>query len=292
MTIAGCFLKLLSRIRPLPSEVAQALKHASSIKARLGNSFRLRKFLLVGSHARQTAIRWFSDVDFFGVFSRDDFRWGDGYKNTNSVLDNLRTDLASRFWQTPVYRDGPAVVVSFGGGDYAVDVVPAMFWEMNAANWPIYYIPDGGGGWMRTSPELHNKFIRDADTRSGGKLKRTVQLVKYWRECRTPRVPISSFHLDLLVADKGMCTGVKSYAQCLVEVFQLLARRECRAYQDPLKVSGYVNAVRMGAQREAALQAVDYACEHAAKALEAERRGNQPEACRQWSIVFNGAFPT
>jgi hypothetical protein len=291
MTVAGCFLTLLSRIRPLPGEVAQALKHAYSIKARLGNSFRLRKFLLVGSHARETAIRRYSDVDYFAVFSRDDFRWGDGYKSSNTVLDNLRTDLGNRFRQTSVYRDGPAVVASFRQGDYGVDVVPAIFWEMNSRKWPIYYMPDGNGGWIRTSPEYHNKFIRDADGRSVGKLKRTVQFVKYWRECRTPRTPISSFHLDLLVADQGVCLGAKSYARCLAEVFQLLARRECRAYQDPLKVSDYVNAVKMGAQHEAALQAVNYACEHATKAIEAEGCGNQQEACRQWDIVFNGNFP-
>ena len=178
MTVAGCFLKLLSGIRPLQGEMAQALRHASSIKARLGSSFRLRKFLLVGSHARQTAIRRYSDVDYFAVFSRDDFRWGDGYKSSNTVLDNLRTDLGNRFRQTSVYRDGPAVVASFRQGDYGVDVVPAIFWEMNPRKWPIYYMPDGNGGWIRTSPEYHNKFIRDADGRSGGKLKRTVQFVK------------------------------------------------------------------------------------------------------------------
>ena len=120
------------------------------------------------------------------MFARDEFRRGDRYTRSTRVLDNIRDDLAARFWQTPVSRDGPAVVVRFGGGDYSVDVAPAIFWEMNADKWPIYYMPDGAGNWMRTSPELHNKFIRNANARSGQKLRRTVHLIKYWRECRSP----------------------------------------------------------------------------------------------------------
>jgi hypothetical protein len=191
--VAASFRELISRVDPLPGELSRAAGHAASIKTRLVSSFRLKKFITVGSHARQTAIRWHSDVDHFAVFARDEFRRGDRYTSSTRVLDNIRDDLAARFWQTPVSRDGPAVVVRFGGGDYSVDVAPAIFWEMNAEKWPIYYMPDGTGGWMRASPELHNKFIREANARSGQKLRRTVQLIKYWRECRSPRVPVSSF---------------------------------------------------------------------------------------------------
>jgi hypothetical protein len=187
MSVAASFQALFSSIDPLPSELGRARKHAASIKARLESSFRLKKFITVGSHARETAIRWHSDVDHFAVFARDEFRRGDYYTKSTTVLDNIRDDLASRFWQTPVSRDGPAVVVRFGGGEFSVDVAPAIFWEMNESKWPIYYMPDGAGDWMRTSPGLHNKFIRDANTRSGGKLRRTVQVIKYWRECRVMR---------------------------------------------------------------------------------------------------------
>jgi hypothetical protein len=291
MSISELFQLLVSRIVPLQSELDKAKKHADSIKARLQNSFNLKKFVVVGSHSRETAIRRYSDVDHFAVFSRDEFRTGDRYKRSDTVLNNIRDDLAQRFRQTSVQRDGPAVVVSFDQGDYSVDVVPAMFWEMNKDNWPIYYIPDGNGGWMRTSPELHNKYIRDADQRSGGKLKRTSQLIKYWRECRSPRIPIASFHIDLLLASQKVCEGVKSYAQRLTETFGLLEMRSCRALQDPLGVANLVSAVKTESQQEAACQAVAHAYDHAAKALEAERSGKTQEARRQWNIVFNDKFP-
>ncbi len=291
MSISESFQLLVSRIAPLQSELDKAKKHAASIKARLQSSFNLNKFVVVGSHSRETAIRRYSDVDHFAVFSRHEFRTGDKYKRSDTVLNNIRDDLAQRFRQTSVQRDGPAVVVSFDQGDYSVDVVPAMFWEMNKDNWPIYYIPDGNGGWMRTSPELHNKYIRDADQRSGGKLKRTSQLIKYWRECRSPRIPISSFHIDLLLASQNVCEGVKSYAQRLTETFRLLTMRNCRALQDPLGVANLVSAVKTEPQQEAACQAVAHANDHAMKALDAERSGNLREARRQWNIVFNDRFP-
>ena len=144
---------------------------------------------------------------------------------------------------------------------------------------------------MLTSPDAHNSYIRKADERSGGKLRKTVQLVKYWRECRTPRIPISSFHLDLLLAAHGTCEGVKSYAQCVADAFALLNSRQCRAFRDPLGISGDVSAVKMGAQREAAANAASYASSHAQSAILQERLGSAQEAKRQWDLVFNGKFP-
>jgi SMODS domain-containing protein len=292
MSTPVSFQSLITRIAPLQSELDEAKSHADSIRARLQSSFNLKKFVIVGSHSRETAIRRYSDVDHFAVFSRDEFRWGNEYKNSDTVLNNIKDDLAQRFTQTPVHRDGPAVVVSFGQGNHSVDVVPAMFWEVNKENWPIYYIPDGNGGWIPTSPELHNKYIRDADQRSSGKLKRTSQLVKFWRECRSPRIPIASFHLDLLLASQKVCDGVKSIAQCLSDGFRLLATRDCRALQDPLGISNFVSAVKTESQQDAARQAVAHAYDHVARALEAERYGKTLEARRQWNIVFNDKFPS
>lgn len=291
MGVYESFKKLLERIEPRQGELDRAGSHARTVRARLEASFNLIDFKIVGSHSRNTAIRTYSDVDFFAVFSRDEFRWGDTYKNSNTVIDNIRQDLAARFRQTRVYKDGPAIVLSFGQGEHAVDVVPAIFWEMSQNRRPIYYMPDGSGGWMKTSPDSHNRYIGEANARSGGQLRYTVQLVKYWRACRTPRTPISSFHLDLLLAAERICEGAKTYSQCLYETFRLLNRRECRGLLDPLGISGYVEGVKMGAQREAAHRSVSYAYEHAAKARGAELRNNILEAIRQWDIVFNGNFP-
>ena len=67
-------------------------------------------------------------------------------------------------------------------GNRPVDVVPAFFHDFVDGR-PIYYIPSGDGEyWIRTSPQAHNAHLRTADERSGGKLKYTSQVFKWWRE--------------------------------------------------------------------------------------------------------------
>jgi hypothetical protein len=291
MNVALSIIRLLSRIEPLQSEVNRARFHTGAIKSRLEKSFRLRKFITVGSHSRGTAIRHYSDVDYFAVLSRDDARWGGAYISSATFLNKVKEDLSYRFWQTGISRDGQAVVARFAGGEHSVDIVPAIFLGMNSDNWPIYQIPDGEGDWIETSPEIHNRFILRANFTSRGKLRRTTQLIKFWRECRTPRVPISSFHIEILLASYKICEGFKSYSQCLTELFQLLAERGCRSFRDPLGISGNLRAVRTEAQRDFTLREVIYARNHAKKAFYTETLKNHNEACRQWDIVFNGEFP-
>lgn len=288
-TVSASFLTLLSRIQPLSSQRQAGESHLSSIKARIASAYDLKKFFTAGSFSRETSIRGKSDVDVFAVVSVNDVRWGSNYKSSNTVLDGFKAELENRFWGSTVYRDGPAVVVEFS--DAKVDVVPAYFSGTTTSNWPLYGIPDGAGGWMDTSPGLHNQWLKQIDEECKGKLRGTAQLIKYWRECRTPRIPLSSFHIEVVLANEGICRGVKSYAQCVTEVLQGLAARECRAIADPLGVSGRVAAVKSEAQRELSLGAVKYSRDHAKDALAQDNRGEVMEALRQWDIVFNSQLP-
>jgi predicted nucleotidyltransferase len=290
MRVAQRFQTLLSRIEPLQTEVDAAYTHADSVKARLAKSFALKKFVVIGSHARGTAIRAYSDVDFFAVISRADVRWGDGYVRSCTILDRVREDLGDRFWRTGTTRDGQAIMLNFGSGTSAVDVVPAFFWEMGT-KWPIYQMPDGAGEWMTTNPELHGSYLRRADVQSGGKLRRTVQLLKFWRECRHPRIPLSSIHLELVLASERVCTGVQTYAQCLASAWQVLADRGCRSLRDPLQIAGLIPAAKTPAQEEQVLRSVLYARDRALGALNAEGNGDYQEALRQWDLIYNGNFP-
>lgn len=283
LRIAQRFQTLLSRIEPLPTEVAGAYKHAASVKARLAKSFALKKFVVIGSHSRGTAIRASSDVDFFAVVSRDDVRWGDVYVRSSTTLDRVRQDLSNRFWRTETARDGQAIMLNFGSGS-AVDVVPAFFWEMGSKH-PIYQMPDGAGRWMPTNPEVHGAYLRRANLASGGKLRRTVQLLKFWRECREPRIPLSSFHMEIALASEQVCTGAKTYAQCLALAWQVLADRACRSIRDPLQIAGLIPSAKTPAQQEQVLRSVLFARDHAVAALNAEDDGDYQEALRQWNII-------
>lgn len=144
---------------------------------------------------------------------------------------------------------------------------------------------------MAACPARHNAYINAANLQSGGKLRRVAQLLKYWRECRSPRVPLSSFHIEMILASRGICRGVKTYAACVTEVLQNLASRECRALQDPLGIAGNIAAVKTDNQRESALASVKNARDHAKDACVADYAGDVEEAWRQWDIVFNYEFP-
>jgi hypothetical protein len=279
MSVSASFSKLVERIQPTEAEIQNASQHAKQIKTRLEQTYNLRKLFSAGSFPRQTYIHSSSDIDLFAVVARDDMRWGDSYVRSSTALDNLKWDLEARYPASTVYRDVHAIVVSFSDG-VKVDVVPA-----------IYKMPDGAGSWMQTSPELHAKYIEEADGKSGGKLRRTAQLMKFWRGCRTPKVPLSSFHIEMLIASSRICEGAKSYADCVTELLQLLAQRECQAFRDPLQITGNIGATRSLHQRNTTLRSIVYSRDHAKDALYAERHGNTQEAKRQWGIVFNGQFP-
>lgn len=293
ISISDSFSKILSRIQPAEIELNRAGGHASTIKSRLEKYFDLRKFELIGSHSRNSAVKGWSDVDFFALFSRDDMRWGGNYVNSRTILIKVAQALQGRYPQTKIGRDGQAVVVGFGDGNFAVDVVPAFFEEFDSElKSPIYCIPDGKGGWIITAPALHNKYITEADDNSNSKLVRTVQLIKTWQYSRTPKYPLNTFHLEMLLAYEGVCSGVKSYAECMTEVFDLLYKRQCRPLRDPLRISGYINTTNTELQRENLYKAVSLSRERAVKALELETDGKIIAARRFWNIIFNGRFPS
>lgn len=288
LPVINYFGSLIKRIQPLPSEVARAKAHGAQIRSRIDKSFKLVKFLHTGSHERGTAIRYYSDVDYFAVVSRKDARWDDRYKSSDTFLTNLREALIERFPATAVSRSGQAVVIDFERGEFAVDVVPSIFWEIRPPSTPIYLIPDGNGEYIDTSPYRQNSYIKTQDQSSGGKLRRTVQLLKFWRENRTSRIPLHSFHLEILLASNGVCTAQKPLSRCVYEAFRLLRNRECRALIDPLGISGYIKAANTETQIDNLIGAVDYAYNHALAAIEtAEIDRDFVEACRQWDIVFN-----
>jgi hypothetical protein len=209
--------------------------------------------------------------------------------SSDTILNRVRADLKLRYPTSTVYKDVHSITVEFAGA--RIDVVPSFFWGNMDDGWPLYYMPDGSGGWMKASPDRHNKHLRDADDRSRGQMKNIARLIKFWRECRTPRVPISSFHIEMLLATEGIGVGVVSYADAVRQTLRLLASRECKGMHDPLKISGTIPCVKTEAQRPTTLSTIRYSRDKANEAQAWEGR-LEAEALRYWKMVFNGNFPT
>lgn len=278
--------RFASVLRPSESEVLAARAHFRTIRSRLDQSLGLRRIIPIGSHARGTAIRIYSDIDFLAVLPRGQSRWGGDVVAPQTFLNKVAREMRSRYAATAVRRDGQAVVLPFRAGAHAVDLVPGIFLEMREDR-PIYAIPGVEDRWIRTSPETHDRIFRRANLRTGGKLGSLARLVKGWRYGRTPAIPISSFYVDLLFATTDLASGVRSFAECLVDFFHTILERNARALRDPVGIVGLIQAAESEIARRRLLDAASYALDHAEAALEAERRGNHSEATRQWEIVFN-----
>lgn len=289
MSISDRFQRLLQGIQPTERELATYDSHRSTVRQRVLTAFPGSEVEVIGSHARNTAISGSSDLDLMLKLRRDEARWGGSTVSSDTILRRVRDDLQARYGATDIRRDGQAVAVKFGGGAFSVDVVPAMFAQMFEGR-PAYVIPDGAGGWLTTSPQAHNRYLAEENNRSRGKLRSIAQLIKFWRECRSPKIPLQSFHVELVLASEGICAGVKSYAECLADAFDALAARNGRALQDPIGISGLIPAANTPAKRSAVANALASAADHATRACEAEHNRNTPEAVRQWNIVFNNSF--
>lgn len=138
--------------------------------------------------------------------------------NSDTVLNRISQDLNNRFVSITVCKDMQAVVVHFGRGQMSLDVVPGFFHKFEKGA-PVYAIPDGVGRWIETSPQAHNTFINRENKRSGEKLKKIGQLVRYWKYSRAGAIPISSFYIDLLLAQSDMYRD-KVLSRNHVRIFQ------------------------------------------------------------------------
>jgi len=293
MTIADGFKTLLARIEPTARDSTVYDTHRQSITRRLETVFSTTKVDLIGSYSRGSGIRSISDIDLLLKLKRDEVRRGNGYKSSTTILEHVRTELLNRYPNTSVVRDVHAVVVKFADNQYPVDVVPGFYYQQGGAlNYPVFAIPNGAGGWMPASPQAHNKFINDADVRSGGKLKRTAKLIKFWRHCRTPSIPLNSFHVELFLAQEKVCLPAMSYGVCFNNALAKLANRQCQPVSDPVGISGQIPAAHTEDKRRKAQEALIVSANRAYRAIQAEKNGNTGEALRVWDLVFNGYFPT
>lgn len=285
-TVSDALKNLLNRIQPTGGEKAAAERHFETIKTRLETVFAAKKFPKAGSFSRGTFIRGRSDVDVFAQIPLEEVWWGNQWKSSNTILERFRREITARLPNTKVGRDVHAIVVEFS--DMDIDVVPAAWGGFSKEyKRPLYYIPDGDGGWMLTSPEIHNGYIALKNQESGGKLRAVAQLFKFWRVCRTPAIPISSFHIEMVLASEEICTGVKSYAECMTEMLQKMAERDCAGILDPYRINGNIAATKSEAQRVAALKAIRQCRDYAKSALQLEGYGLTAEALQQWENVFN-----
>lgn len=290
MAISDRFSTLIERLAPTEAEACRYMAHLRTVSSRIESVLPSNRTETMGSFARGTALRGFSDLDLLAVLSVKEQRWTE---NSTTVLRKLKATLSGRFAATEMRKDGCAVVVFFAAGDRPVDVVPAFYVgpATQFRNYPIFRIPDGSGGWLETSPQAHRAYLEAENGRSGGKLRRLALLAKYWGRCHS-NVILRSFHVELVIAANGICVGPRSYGEMMYDFFRILVNRSGHGIRDPLGISGVIPATSGPSARERLVAAAGRSADHAIRALEAEDSRNTQEAVRRWKVIFGGDFPS
>lgn len=284
-TIAQGFEKFHSNITPSSYESGKAKSHKDSIEAKLKEDFDLSKIFYSGSANNGTSISTHSDVDLFASIPASKLR-----ENSLISLREVKKSLEDRFPNTSIYVSSPAVVCDFGYADWdTAEVVPAHYLGTENDHM-VYDIPNGSGGWMKSSPNAHNAYVREHNNRLSNKLKKLIRFAKAWKYYKN--VPISSFYLELRITKWMESESTFVYDIDMASIFRKLENCGLAAIQDPMGISGYVYACSSEAKKEDALSKVKTASTGAQKAREQEEARDTHSAFTWWNLVFNSSFPS
>ncbi len=273
-------------LTPTRGESQAAKNHRASIETCLKNNFEITQFFRTGSFGNGTSIRAYSDVDYFACIPTKNLK-----QNSVTTLQEVRDALIDRFPNTDISVSTPAVRVRFGtDASESTEIVPADFIDRDKDDNNIYEIANGGGGWMRSSPDAHNNYVDEVDKKLGGKVKPLVRLLKAWKYYRG--VPIRSFYLEMRVAKYAYRQDYIDYAWDVRNILKLLWDNQLAALTDPKGISGSISPCLSEAQKSDALSKLETAFKRAEKAHEAEKAGKISDAFDWWDLVFAREFPS
>lgn len=288
ITVDYAFRRLLLDIQPSERTNVLMNRHVEQIRTRVSSSFDVAKIALIGSHWKKTAVDRWSDADLLVVLRREEIRRWNTSGSSSGILRRVATQLKARYPQTSVRRDAQAVRVQFAASHIAIDVVPAQFHEFGTD--PSYLIPDGSGGWLVTSPSAQRRLLNRVQGASGGKLLRTVQLLKWWAASRTTTRSVSSLFIETLLIHVGAPPGL-TYGQVITLVLDSLHKHRIPDLADPTELNpAGIRPCSTPIQRAQIERCVADARPRAHKALEAEGKGNHRRAIYYWNLVFNNTF--
>jgi hypothetical protein len=271
-------------LTPSGTESTTAQSHRASIESCVRANFGLKRFWRTGSFGNGTSIRGCSDIDYFTVIPAENLT-----KDSDASLRIVRDVLDRRFPLTGVRVDCPAVRVPFGTArSEAHEIVPAFEASQDARGRPIYGIADCSGGWMRSAPDIHNKYVAEIDERLGGKVRPLIRFIKAWKYFRD--VPVSSFYLELRTAAYASGEQTILYSVDVCRVLDLMWRERLAPFTDPTDVSGATKACKSSTAHQDAFSKLETASARADKAREAERQGRIAEAFRWWDQVYADKF--
>lgn len=283
------FRDFLLKLTPTPTESEAAKNHRASIEDCLKSNFDLLRFFRSGSFGNGTSISGYSDVDYFASIPTKSLK-----QNSSNTLSSVRNALDARFPRSGVHVDCPAVVVPFGTEKKeSTEVVPADLVEIkkiNSDSYHVYDIPDCNGGWMRSSPDIHNLYVRATDQKLNGKVKPLIRFAKAWKYYQ--QVPISSFYLELSVTKFVEDMTVIVYSIDLNDFLEHLYSISLARLQDPMGISGFIAPCSTTVKLEESKSKLATAVSRSRNARTVEIKENIEDAFYWWNLLFDDNFPT
>lgn len=285
-TVNAGFDTLTTWLIPSSADVNAARSHRSSIEAKLSEALGVTNFFGTGSSENSTDVAQYSDVDYFASIPTDHQRNDSAY-----MLTVLKNTLQERFWATDIHVSTPAVVLNFGSnGSEKVEITPAYYAGRDPVDdFNVYKIPTTGGGWITSSPSVHNKYVTGQNVRLNSKLKPLIRLIKaiaYYNN-----IQISSFYLELRITKWATSETTIVYSIDVKNMLKHLIDCELAQMQDPMGVSGYIAPTFTDSQRIDALSKFRSAYNRAVYARQYEEANNMALAFEYWDKVFAGRFP-
>ncbi len=284
LTVSAGFDTFHSRLTPTGTESANAKSHRASIEACLKSNFGMTRFFRTGSFGNATSVSGFSDVDYFASIPRENLK-----QDSSLILRDVRRALDSRFPNTGVHIDGPAVVVPFGSSrSETTEIVPADFIKREY-DCSTYEIPNGNGGWMLSSPEFSKLNIDVIDGKLNNKLKPLIRFIKAWRYYQN--VPISSFYLETYVGIYAENEKSIIYSIDIASIFNKLLNSNLPSISDPMGISGTIQPCKNMDDRKKSLAELKDAARRSQLARTAESENRAKDAFYWWNVVYNDLFP-
>lgn len=265
----------------------------------LGKQADVRETVPSGSLARGTQRDPIHDVDLIIVFREEDHRdWDTGSSSAEAALEHIRGQVTNllgisvgslaqevrrahlRTHVVKCFLDDPDDPDAF-----AVEVMPALRRPDGALR-----IPERGNdaGWITVDPEflMSEVAARHREWRSFAPM---VRAIKKWKDA--VGLDMKSLTAEVLTLN---CLPVPQAGQVLTrpvalqQFFTAAAAAVMGGVSDP---AGWCGEIQPGLDRTAARAALLEAADVAARAVDAERRGDYDTAVCLWRSVFGPDFP-
>lgn len=271
-TASSWLSELTSYYTPTSTQFDGAKSHKDSIETRLDTVLGVYRMFEIGSLRHGTGVWHYSDADYLVSLKgiQPDSPW--------TMLTKVKEALQARFTATVITIRQPAVVCKFSDG--IVEVVPGYI-----AAGGGYMIANPAGGWMKSYPEDHNKYVNAVNSIHNGGAKKLARHLKIWKYKRN--VPVSSCYLEMRAAK--YLEDEKTYAPLfdLHAALKHLQTVQLAALNDPTGLGSRFGAYSSDATKRDALSKLDSAVTRAKKALDYSLKDEQENAIEQLKLLFN-----